>query len=101
MPYNPVPLITSFAATTQPATIDFDIPMDTSTGLTGAGWSWRKSNQMYGGSSATWLTSQRLQVAAPLPDADVGAQVYSYNAALGNIRSVEGAALASVTNHAY
>lgn len=75
--------------------------MDTSTGLFGTGWTWRKTNQLYSGSSAVWLTSQRLQVAAPFPDADVGAQVYSYNAGLDDIKSAAGVSLASVLAHAY
>lgn len=75
--------------------------MDTSTGLTGAGWTWRKSNQLYSGSSAHWTTNRILVVDGPLPDADIGAQVYNYNAALGGIKSAAGVSLANVVNHAY
>lgn len=83
------------------ATIVFDQAMDQTTGLTGAGWSWRKTNQMYDGASAAWSNATTLVVTGGIPDADVGAQIYSYASGSGNVKSLAGLSLASVTNHAY
>lgn len=102
LPSDPVaPSITSFTAVAGVATIVFDRQMDQTTGLTGAGWSWRKTNQMYLGASATWTNATTLVVTGGPPDADVGSQIYSYSSGSGDVKSLAGVSLASVTNHAY
>jgi hypothetical protein len=96
------PQIASVTSTGSTLTITFAEDMNTSFGTEAGAWSWRKTNQRYeGDAGASWSTNRILVVNSSDSLTESGANVFSYNAALGTVRSAAGVALTTKTNVAY
>ena len=103
LPADPVaPVVTSFTATGGTATVVFDQPMDTSTGLTGTGWTYKKASQLYtGAASASWLNSTTLQVIMTTPVGTSAGQTYGFTPGADVVKSLAGLSLGTIVNHAF
>lgn len=81
--------------------VEFDRDMDTLSGVAADMWSWRRSNVANVGGGGTWVTARIYRISIDFSGANAGANVYSYDASLGDIMDLDGLPLQTIINQPY